>query len=93
MAQLGARLNGIQKVSGSIPLGSTNKVQLSSKARGISVPGLAAGCSPLARVSSALPVGLVTEAIKQGVGLAVLHLRHVEAHVAHVAAGLDLDDR
>ncbi len=25
MAQLGARLNGIQKVSGSIPLGSTNK--------------------------------------------------------------------
>ena len=25
MAQLGARLNGIQKVSGSIPLGSTKK--------------------------------------------------------------------
>ncbi len=28
MAQLGARLNGIQKVSGSIPLGSTKKKTL-----------------------------------------------------------------
>ena len=37
MAQLGARLNGIQKVSGSIPLGSTNK---KGQARRRQSPGL-----------------------------------------------------
>jgi hypothetical protein len=55
VAQLGARLNGIQEVTGSIPVRSTNSLTPLGRGRTLTVPSLV-GFALRARLTGSIPV-------------------------------------